>query len=313
MHPRTVSRDGERRPDQDVGTVAYHPWGLSMHRLKPRLWARHRDRSPGQGLVEFALILPIMLTFFATALDLGRIAYAQVTVTNAAREGAFQASQTPTSFIAGQPCTSGNQSTNLVMCRTLLESTGSAVTVSPSDVSVTCNPVGCAAALGNTVSVTVTGRFRLLTPLLSGFFSGQDLTFVKTSRTQLEVLPTPPTATPTPTPVGTPSPTPTPAPTPTPIPGCGIPSAGFTYTTSPASNQGPVTMTVTDTSTSPGTGCAINTWTWNWGDGTTSTGQSPSPHIYGRPASNTTYQVSLTVANGTGSNTSGVASVLVKK
>ena len=269
---------------------------------------------PGQGLVEFALILPIMLTFFATALDLGRIAYAQVTVTNAAREGAFQAAQTPTSFIAGQTCTSGNQTTNVVMCRTLLESTGSAVTVSPLDVAVTCNPAGCAAALGNTVSVSVTGHFRLLTPLLSTFFGGQDLTFNATSQTQLEVLPAAPTPTPTPAATPTPSPTPTPNPTPTPTPGCGLPSAGFTYTKTPPSNKAPVTVTVTDTSTSPGTGCAINTWTWSWGDGTTSAGQFASPHIYGTPPSGSTtvYLASLTVANGTGSNTSGTVSITVK-
>jgi Flp pilus assembly protein TadG len=278
-----------------------------------RLRFRRRTRS-GQGLVEFALVLPILLTFFATALDLGRIAYAQVTVANAAREGAFQAAKTPTSFIAGTDCTDANESTNAIMCRTLLESTGSAVTVSPSDVAMACDP-DCTVQLGHTVNVTVTGHFRLLTPLLSTFFGGQDLTFSSTSRTQLEVLPTPdPAATPAPTPTPTPSPTPTPTPTPTPSPGCGLPSAGFTHTTSPSSDQSPVTLTVVDTSTSPGTGCAINTWTWDWGDGTTSTGQSPSPHIYGRPASGktTTYLVTLTVANGTGPNTSGAVNIKVK-
>ncbi|MDQ3870939.1 MAG: pilus assembly protein, partial [Chloroflexota bacterium] len=68
--------------------------------------------------MEFALVLPVFALFFAATLDLGRLFYAQITLTNAAREGAFQAARTPESFQNGQPC---NPATNIVVCRVALE------------------------------------------------------------------------------------------------------------------------------------------------------------------------------------------------
>ena len=69
--------------------------GSFMYRLAARLRAHHRSRTLGQSLVEFALVLPVFLLFFAAALDLGRVFYANITLNNAAREGAFQAAITP--------------------------------------------------------------------------------------------------------------------------------------------------------------------------------------------------------------------------
>ena len=46
------------------------------------------------------------------------------------------------------------------------------MTIASSDVHVDCNPVDCSAGIGNTVKVQVTGHFRLLTPLMSVFFGG---------------------------------------------------------------------------------------------------------------------------------------------
>jgi len=42
----------------------------------------------GQSLVEFALVLPVLLIVLLGVLDLGRLYFAYVTVTNASREGA---------------------------------------------------------------------------------------------------------------------------------------------------------------------------------------------------------------------------------
>jgi hypothetical protein len=47
-----------------------------------------RHRSRGQGLLEFALILPIFLLVFIALFDLGRAVFTFNTLTNAAREGA---------------------------------------------------------------------------------------------------------------------------------------------------------------------------------------------------------------------------------
>jgi Flp pilus assembly protein TadG len=46
------------------------------------------ERSAGQSLVEFALVLPLLLLLIANVLNFGGMLYAWVTVANAARSGA---------------------------------------------------------------------------------------------------------------------------------------------------------------------------------------------------------------------------------
>lgn len=48
----------------------------------------NRDRSRGQSLVEFALILPVFVLILVGIFDVGRAIYAYNTVNNAARQGA---------------------------------------------------------------------------------------------------------------------------------------------------------------------------------------------------------------------------------
>ncbi len=305
-----------RPPPPPTGTTG----GTSHRRSLGRRLRRHSRHSPGQALVEFALIAPIFVLVLLTVLDLGRLYYARIAVSNAAREGAMQASKTPTLFVAGAPSpyptASCDPGTNLVMCRTLLESRDSSsfVSVRPADVRVACNPGDCATGMGNTVTVTVTGHFSFLTPIIAAFFSGnQNLTFSSSSTTQIETLPTPPAgATPVPTPTPTPSPSASPSESESPPPLTCPPSAGFTYTTSPVSDQAPVTLTVADTSTpsvSQPNPCAITSWIWDFGDGSVRSGQTQQPHVYVAP---NTYYVTLTVTNGYGSNTSGKVTIKVK-
>ena len=47
-----------------------------------------RRRTRGQGLVEFALVLPVLILIFMGIVDFGRAIYAFNSVSNAAREGA---------------------------------------------------------------------------------------------------------------------------------------------------------------------------------------------------------------------------------
>jgi hypothetical protein len=69
-----------------------------MRRLMPH---RHPDttsnktRSRGQGLVEFALVLPLLLLVFAAAADFGRAFYAYVAIENAVKEGAVYGARNP--------------------------------------------------------------------------------------------------------------------------------------------------------------------------------------------------------------------------
>lgn len=278
-------------------------------RLKARAHAargRFRGRTPGQALVELAIILPVLLLLTLAALDLGRIFFARITVENSAREGAYEASYGG-SYLANSAC----GSTNSVMCAVLNEAQGS-LTVTPADVNVTCNPVGgCASgAYGDVVTVTVTGHFDLLTPIMAVFFGGTNVTFTSVAAADMvdtasvaAGIPTPtpvPTATvlPTATPIPTPSGGPT-APPPTPsAPTCSPPVAGFTY--SQQNKNRPVDFVSTSTPTS-GT-CQITFWRWEYGDGDTDAGTATTvSHDYN--CQGCTYTVALTVTNPFGSVT----------
>ena len=54
-----------------------------------------RQRQRGQSIVEFALLLPVLLTILLGLLDLGRVWYAVVTVNDCAGEGALYAAIRP--------------------------------------------------------------------------------------------------------------------------------------------------------------------------------------------------------------------------
>ncbi|HEX5591599.1 MAG TPA: TadE/TadG family type IV pilus assembly protein [Candidatus Limnocylindrales bacterium] len=274
---------------------------------------RYRERPLGQSLVEFALILPVFLVIVSTAVDLGRIAYARVTIANVAREASFQAAQTPTAYQAGQPCDPADTDANLVICRAILESSGSVVTVTPADIALSCDPA-CASGLGNTVTVTATGRFNLLTPVMAVFFGGTTITFTSSSTNQISTLPplTPVAATAVP-PTDTPAPstTATAEPTATPLPDCSGVSAGFSFTKTPSSNKSPVTVTVTDTTIwNP---ACTTVWAWDWGDGITTYGRIQAPHVYYNAGpTNKTFIITLAVTSGVFYDTAGGYAILVK-
>jgi Flp pilus assembly protein TadG len=267
------------------------------HLSLPSIRERLRPKSRGQALVEFALILPIFLLLGLAAIDLGRIFYSEITVTNAARAGAVEASYHPTSFSSGSACSDSNR----IMCAATRESSGSLVTVGTGDVAVACSP-SCAtgASPANNVTVTVTGHFTLVTPLIAFFTGGTNITLQSVAVADIVTLPTPvgvtptpiPTATPTSTPTATPvgeTPAPTATATPTPVP-CPTPFVSFSY--DQQNKTKPVDFTSTSTPTSGP--CAISFWRWNFGDGKTDAGSVPSiSHDYG--VSGTTFNVTLTV------------------
>jgi PKD repeat protein len=238
-----------------------------MFRLAARLRAHLRNRTLGQSLVEFALVLPVFLLFFAAALDLGRVFYANITLNNAAREGAFQAAITPALYDENQPC---NQATNRVVCRIQNETTGSMIAIAPTDIDMTCSVSGCAEAAGSTVTIEVRGTFQLITPLLSFVFGGQQLDLKSSAVAQIQYLPDPNTATPPPGPV-----------------------AVITATPSTTIDEGDTVSFSSSNSTGDPTG-----FQWDLdGDGVVdSTDPSPS-HTYGAAGS---YTVQLTVVNLSG-------------
>jgi Flp pilus assembly protein TadG len=53
-----------------------------------RILPRRKDNSPGQTMVEFALIIPIFILILMGIFDLGRAIYTYTTINNAAHEAA---------------------------------------------------------------------------------------------------------------------------------------------------------------------------------------------------------------------------------
>ena len=269
---------------------------------------RSRGSTRGQSIVELALILPIMLLLLATAGDLGRVFHTRIVIANAARAGALEAGRHPTSYQAGAPC---DANTNRVLCAIIAESENSLLTVTPSDVAVTCTPSPCSETLGSVISVRVEGEFTLLTPFLGAFFGGdQTIQLASTATAQIAVKPvitpasTPsptPTASPTPSPSpsGTPGPTPTPSPTPSPTPICVPPSADFDFT--PSSGKKKKTdFTFTDLSTT-GPLCPL-TWSWNFGDGAGAASLSTLQNPVHQYQTQGTWTITLVVTNAGGSD-----------
>ena len=120
-----------------------------------------RKRTRGQSVVELALIAPVFLILLLSALDLGRLLYAQITITNAAKEGALVASQGGT-FQANQGCSD----TNTVMCGVLTEADGGFVEVDRTKVDLApavCVKDAMYPASGTPPKVAVTVEFALPT------------------------------------------------------------------------------------------------------------------------------------------------------
>jgi Flp pilus assembly protein TadG len=227
---------------------------------------RHVEtRSRGQSLVEFALILPLFLVFVAACLDLGRVFYANISLNNAAREGAMQAAEKDATFIQNAPCDPVN---NNVVCRVQLESKGSTVSIASTDITMTCSVVGCPRAAGSTATVSVHGTFRLITPILAAIFGGQTINLTSSATAQIEYLPQIATVTAPPAPVADFTWAPA------------SPTAGETITFDPSSSTGDPTG-----------------WQWDFdGDGIAdSTIQNPT-HVFTAGS----HPVTLTVINLTG-------------
>lgn len=103
---------------------------------------------PAQALVEYALMLPILLLLVMGTMDLGRLFYTKMVLTNAAREGA--------NYLAYSPDDANNGFTETFIA-IYDESNSSTVEIFTSDVSYT----GCCTR-GLPVEVTVTKTVDLI-------------------------------------------------------------------------------------------------------------------------------------------------------
>lgn len=70
---------------------------LDRQRKKPQ----EVQRSRGQSLIEFALVLPLLLVLIISAIEIGRLFFTKIVITNAAREGAYYYATNPSSYDLG--------------------------------------------------------------------------------------------------------------------------------------------------------------------------------------------------------------------
>lgn len=152
---------------------------------------RRRSRSRGQGLVEFALVIPIFLFMLFGLIDAGRLVYQNTVVSQAAREGARLASveaswigsADPSCGTAGGPaCPSSATTLKNDVVAAANRMVAPFATIPAGNVYIRCDTAGSAPTgawapasatctknlTGNVVSVRVVLDFTPITPVLSG-------------------------------------------------------------------------------------------------------------------------------------------------
>ena len=243
----------------------------------PATPSRDRRRSSrGQSLVELALIAPVFLILLLTAIDLGRLMYSQITITNAAKEGALVASQGGT-WQAGAGCSDANT----VMCGALTEAEGGFVIVEETRVSLspaTCEPNGTYPAGGPpTVTVEVNSPFRVVTPII-GSLVGSNIVLHATAQAECLVVPQ----------VTFPS----------------VPAPTAAFTASPMSGAAPLNVAF-DASASSSPGATVTGYVWSFG---ASESDPFTAHTFTAAG---TYTVVLTVTDSRGQTATSTATITV--
>jgi Flp pilus assembly protein TadG len=116
-----------------------------------RRTARSAPRDRGAAAVEFALLLPMLLLLVFGIIDFGRALNAQITLTQAAREGArVDAVDDPN----GVPNTSATVTTRTQAAATGLSGVGVTVTTCPANAGIAAN-----------ATVKATYTFKFVTPI----------------------------------------------------------------------------------------------------------------------------------------------------
>jgi Flp pilus assembly protein TadG len=131
--------------------------------------SRKRQRTRGQSLAEFGLVLPILLLVMMGILDFGRAVFAYNTLSNAARDGARVAivDQTVTAGVPAAAKEAADQAVGLGVD----PATDVDVVYKEPDGTTDCP----AHYLGCTAEVTVRNQFRAITPIIGNIIGPIDL------------------------------------------------------------------------------------------------------------------------------------------
>jgi len=129
-----------------------------------------RRRPDGQGLVEFALVLPVLLLILMGVFDFGRAVFAYNSLSNAAREGARVAivDQTQVGGVQAGEVEAANQATGLGLDASD-DSQVEVVYLRPDLSPCPTRDLGC------TAKVTVHYEFTAITPIIGSIIGPIDL------------------------------------------------------------------------------------------------------------------------------------------
>jgi PKD repeat protein len=246
--------------------------GLHMPKI------RHRKRSRGQSLVEFALLLPLLLLILMVGIDFGRVYLGYINLQNMVRIAANYAANNPTAWdLPLTPAKSATQASYKDQIINDAKATNCKLPVA-GGVPVVPNPTftdqdgdGDTDSIGDLAKVALTCQFRIVTPIISGIVgSGGNLGVSADA-----VFPVKSGM------VSTGG-------------GGGGPTLNANFTGSPRTGEHPLVVNFTDTST----GGAVS-WEWDFeNDGTIDSVEQNPSHTY-EPG---TYSVRLTVSDGTSSD-----------
>jgi PKD repeat protein len=236
------------------------------------LFSRSRDdRTAGQALVEFALVLPVFVLLVVMAVDFGRLYYSHIQITNAAREGANYGAQHPaetakiTARALAETSSQGQKGENAPTVTTTCANQAGAA--------IACTAASGGTGPGNTLTVAVREQFTFITPLVNNFFNNNLVMSSSATSTVRGYA----------------------ASSSGPPPGsCSLPVPDFTVVITSG-----LTIHVDPQASRPNSGiCNISGFNWTWGDGETSVGVATGDdHTYLAAG---TYTVKLEVTNQAG-------------
>jgi PKD repeat protein len=242
-----------------------------------------RAGAPGQSLVEFALVLPVLLLLTLAALDFGRVYLGWVNLQNMARIAANFAANNPDAWASGGTDT-------ITAYRNQILSDASAVNCQlepavPADPTFSdADGDGKSRGIGDHATVSLTCDFQVLTPVISNILGGT------VQVTASSTFPVKSGLTATGGDVGGGG-------------GCVAPNPAITA--NPTSGDAPLTVEFRDASGGgPG-----DSWEWDFGDGSAHAFvQDPGDYTFEDPG---TYVVTLTVTNACGSFTTDPGTTII--
>jgi Flp pilus assembly protein TadG len=142
---------------------------------RPALVARRRRGTRGQGLVEFALVLPVFLVLLLALFDAGRVLYAQNTITQAARDAVRLGAVSPSYTLAKYEAIRNKVLSSAIGVSVIgTNVTGQAAV--PCSTPDATSPTTCfypdAVTAGSRVVVNVSATVPLITPLIGSILGG---------------------------------------------------------------------------------------------------------------------------------------------